>query len=178
MLAILGLLRLWLGGGIGRCPDAIALLLVFPLTFLNWGVTAADSSTWYLPLIDAIGILFLARGYGHGPMLTLPISQRTDGDPDEIYRLVSWIKNDELRWWAYSLWRYPVFTGPWVLARMFAGHEYAAAPAIGALFIVILYRCLWPFRNALPQFDRPGDQVQNWVELVGWGFLGALLSFA
>lgn len=174
MFNLLGLWRLWLGGGLGKSAIAAEYGMVLVLAALQWGTS---HMSWQLCAVDAVGILFLARSLGHGPMLTLPITQRTDGAPDPLYELVAWIKNDELRWWAYSLLRYPAIAAPWGIARsLVGGAEWA--PIIGALFIVILYRCLWPLRNALPQFDRPGDQVENWTELVGWTFLGALLIYA
>ncbi len=174
MLSLLGLWRLWLGGGFGRSPVLLQYAALFALCF---GAGFVHHAPWYLSLIDALGILFLARAYGHGPMLSLPIGQRTDGAPDEIYKLIAGIKDDELRWWAYSLIRYPCFACPWALGRMIAGVDMFELPIIGALFIVILYRVLWTFREALPHFAIPGDQVENWTELLGWTFLGALVSF-
>lgn len=160
----LGLARLGIGGGIRPGLRTICTVLAALIAIgASWPDLARAAA-------NTVGLLVLIT-LPHGPMLTLPIGPRKEGSPDPLYPFVAWIKNDELRWWAFTLLRYPLVATAWGLAVQ------SLAPVIGSLAIPVLYRALWPLRDKLPQFNRPGDQVENWVELVSWSILGATLAF-
>ena len=170
---LLGAWRSWLGGGIGKdwpTRHGIAWVQYLALAAVPFGASWPD---WHLALTNYIGVLLLARGYGHGPMLSLPIGPDPDGD--WIYDYIArWVPNLEARWWVYSLVRYVGFSGPWAAALAVQGYQWAG-PVAGALLIVITFRALWPIRAKLPTLNDVGNQAQNWTEIIGWTLLGAAL---
>lgn len=166
---LLGPIRLAFGGGIRPGLRTIATVLA---------VLIAVGAAWpdlARAAANSIGLLVLMT-LPHGPYLTLPIGPRKEGSPDPLYPFVAWIKNDELRWWAFSLLRYPGVAAPWSAALYLLGNPGWFAPAAGAFLIPATYRVLWPFRDRLPHFNRPGDQVQNWTELCGWELFALTLA--
>jgi len=168
---LLGLNRLAFGGGIRPGLRTIATVLAVLIAVgASWPDLARAAA-------NAVGLLVLMT-LPHGPMLTLPIRQRQDGTTDVLYSLVAWIKNDELRWWAYSLLRYPGVATLWGLALMLLNTPHWYAPIVGACAIPVVYRGFWLGRDKLPNFAIPGDQVENWTELVGWTILGTAMAFA
>lgn len=170
---LLGIWRCWLGGGIGKdwpmksglryVQYSAALLLVY---FATWPLS------WELTLIHAIGVLALARIYGHGPMLQVPL--KPDPDGDLIYELASNVRSPELRWWTYAWIRYGPIGAVWGLTAEVAGGHFAG-PCLTAWPIMIAYRVTWMLRGKLPTMTTAGDETQNWAELVGWSAAGALL---
>lgn len=170
----LGLWRCWLGGGIGKdWPVKSGLRYVQLIAILLLVYIATWHAPWHITLIDAIAILLVARGYGHGPMLQIPL--KPDPDGDLIYDLVADIESNVLRWWAYGAVRYVLPGFVWALTLVVAGGGFVA-PFFGTIAIVMTYRATWALRGKLPTMTTPGDETQNWAELVGWSILGALLA--
>lgn len=165
----LGVARLTQGGGFGRGLRTVGVSGIAILAGLG-----SSHQSWPVIVANAIGIITLAT-LPHGPMLSLPI--KADPDGDFIYdKLVNPDHSDEARWWEYSLIRYTGVAAVWSLALLILGAKGWWLPAWGATFIPVLYRALWFFYGKLPTFNRPGDQVENWTELLGWTILGACMT--
>lgn len=170
---LLGLWRDWLGRGIGdgwpikkgltQLQYAAGLLLVYLATWHD---------PWPVTLIDAIGVLALARWYQHGPMLEYPLADDPDGD--FILRLVGGAGGGALRYGAYAFVRYVAPAIVWTAALWLVGH-YTVGPILGAIGICYCYPVLWQFHDKLPPPGAPGDAAQNWSELVGWVWLGLMM---
>lgn len=148
---ILGSWRLWLGGGIGA-------------GFLKWAqlpvlvLLAFDASpVWWPFIINAIGLLVLARGFPHGYML------KYQGNPVRYLAFATARYIAPGVWWSTMLW----YVGqPW------------PGPVVGSVVIVTSYFgfTLAIYRGVrLPTFTHPGDEGGNWAELVGWTGLGVAL---
>lgn len=175
----LGLWRSWLGGGIGKdwpitkglgmLQYAAAILLAF----------AANHWAWKIGLIDGLGIIALARVYGHGPMLRYPLNDDPDGD--FILSAVGGPGGGTLRYLSYGAIRYLVPALAWTVARAVVGHP-GIAPLCGAVGIIVCYyaftriKAVWG--EALPTFTTPGDESSNLSEIVGWTILGACLALS
>jgi hypothetical protein len=172
---LLGLWRSWLGGGIGKdwpfksgltwLQYALALLLVYAATWHDpWQVTA----------IDGVGVILLARIYGHGPMLQFPLGTK---DGDFILSIVGGAGGGVLRYFAYAAIRYVLPAVIWS-AGLWYVHAPYTGPVIGSMAVVVAYfafTCAVHKGVKLPTFATPGDEAANWSELVGWTALGAAL---
>lgn len=176
LFLLLGLWRCWLGGGIGKdWPVKSGLRYVQLIALLLLVYAATWHASWQITLIDAIALLAIARGYGHGPMLQIPL--KPDPDGDVIYDLVAGIESQVLRWWAYAGFRYVLPAFVWGLVLALAGGGFAG-PFCAGIAIVLGYRLSWALRDLLPTMTTPGDETQNWAELVGWTAAGFMLYAA
>lgn len=176
LFLLLGLWRCWLGGGIGKdWPVKSGLRYVQLIALLLLVYAATWHASWQVTLIDAIAIALIARGYGHGPMLQIPL--KPDPDGDFIYDLVAGIESQVLRWWAYAGVRYIAPAMVWGLALAIAGGKFLAPVSFGCV-IVLAYRTTWALRGHLPTMTTPGDETQNWAELMGWTAAGFMLAAA
>lgn len=169
---LLGLWRCWLGGGIGKDWPAHSRTAVQLLSGMVLVAIATWSAPWDLTLIHAIAIVAVARIYGHGPMLQVPL--KPDPDGDLIYELATNVRSPELRWWAYAWIRYGLLGVVWGIAAAVDGGHFAG-PVLATWAIMIAYRLSWACRDMLPKMTTPGDETQNWAELVGWSAAGALM---
>lgn len=136
---------------------------------------ASIGQPWPIVATNVVGTLALMT-LPHGPFLSPDTASIADDRFDPVWSVTHEIRNTELRWWAYSLLRYPGTALIWAAALWFLGDATPGSRVAGAALIPIFYRCLWPLRRVLPTFKRAGDEVENWVELVGWTTLGAVIA--
>lgn len=169
LFATLGLWRCWLGGGIGKgWPVKSGLTYVQYSAALLIAFLATWHSAWPVTLVDGVGILALARWHGHGPMLQMPL--KPDPDGDFLFAIADHAGSAESKWWFYAWLRYGLPGIVWAVALEFAGVS-GEGPFFGSILIMATYRLTWALKP-LPTMTTPGDETQNWAELLGWTALG------
>lgn len=176
LFLMLGLWRSWLGGGIGKDFPPKFLTGTQYIALLGL-VMAASWPNWRVGGVNALGLLLLARGYIHGPMLRYPLGYNPK---DTILYLVGGPGGGTSRYLAYATIRYVGFSLPWAVALYFLDAVWWA-PIAGAWLIVSTYFLFTRLVDAgvhLPTFTTPGDEAANWSELVGWTLMGFALYAA
>lgn len=165
----LGLWRCWLGRGIGDgFPVAKGLTYVQYAAALLLVYIATWADPWQITLVDAIGVLALARIYGHTPMEGWPLK----ADPDDfILKIVGGPGGGYARYLAYAGIRYMIPAVVWGCALVLVGGSFHA-PIIGTAWIIAWYVIL----ARVGKHDFFGMQWPNWSQLIGWTGLGLALA--
>jgi hypothetical protein len=172
---LLGLWRSWLGGGIGKDWPMHNGLRAVQCVLLALLSMVATHPNWQVGAINAVGLLVLAVGYGHAPMLRYPLG---DKRKDILLDAVGGPGGGIPRYFAYAGLRYMVPAVAWAGA-LWAMEAAWAGPLVGAWAIILAYFAFTMVVShgaKLPTFTAPGDEAGNWAELVGWSAMGLALT--
>lgn len=154
---------------------AIALMGVYLLV-------VHSGHPWNVALTDAVGVLVLARITGHTPILyppgSIPPADRIRGIELWLWNLAQHAPGNELKWWAFGLFRYVLVAGVWEMALRLQG---TSAPlAIAALLLVATYRVtaipkVDQFLTRIAPFYKSSGHIQ-FAEFFGWAWVGVVVA--
>jgi len=175
LFLLVGAWRIWLGGGILKdWPLKNGVEWLQYVLILTLALFASDS--WRHGVTNGIGLLVLARIYGHGPWFHIPLKLDPDGDfiMDILMKFLP--KDGEIGWWIYGVIRYELVAVAWSTMLFFQHSEGWYGPLVGVTTMLLFARLFIKYQSRLPTFHDKGSEAQNWNELVGWSAIGLALT--